>query len=146
MSEVPEEVMRLAGLRGEARQQRDFAEADRLRDEIVARGWYVLDRPDGFELKPVPRRRPVSIVADVHSWPGDYERLFASLTRQPLPDGGFEVIEVVPTIGFGGDCNAALAQADADVVVFVDTSLEATGDVLGTLLVALEDESVAVAG
>ena len=145
-SEPPDAVAKLAEQRAEARQRRDFAAADRLRDEITAAGWQVLDRPDGFELEPVPRRRAASVVADLQSWPEDGERFFASLTAQPLPDGGFEIIEVVPTNGFAWDRNAALGQADADVVVFVDTSLELTGDLLGALLGALGDPSVAVAG
>ncbi len=132
--------------RAEARRQRDFAAADRLRDEIAALGWQVLDRPDGFLLAPVPVPRAVSVLADLHSWPEDGERFFASLSHQPLPGGGFEVIEVVPTFGFAGDRNAALSQADCEVVVFADTSLEATGDLLGTLVAALGDPSVAVAG
>jgi cysteinyl-tRNA synthetase len=35
-----------------ARAQRDFAEADRLRDELVARGWQVRDSADGPRLVP----------------------------------------------------------------------------------------------
>jgi glycosyl transferase family 2 len=146
VGDAPHEIVRLAELRAEARGQRDFATADRLRDEILAAGWQVLDRPDGFELRPLPPRRPVCVVADLHSWPEDGERFFASLTAQPLPDGGFEIVEVVPTNGFAWDRNAALSQADADVVVFVDTSLEVTGDLLGDLLGALDDPAVAVAG
>ena len=39
--------------REEARAARDFAEADRLRDELRARGWEVRDGPSGPELVPV---------------------------------------------------------------------------------------------
>ena len=35
---------------GRARGERDFAEADRLRDELTARGWEVRDTPGGAEL------------------------------------------------------------------------------------------------
>jgi hypothetical protein len=145
-SEPPDAVVSLAEQRAEARRQRDFAAADRLRDEIAAAGWQVLDRPEGFELVPAPRRPAASVVADLHSWPGDGERFVASLRVQLLPDEGVEILEVVPTNGFAWDRNAALSQADADVVVFVDTSLELTGDLLGALLAALDDPTVAVAG
>ena len=42
--------------RERARAARDFAEADRLRDELRARGWEVRDGPDGPELLPLERR------------------------------------------------------------------------------------------
>jgi hypothetical protein len=146
VGDVPHEIVRLAEQRAEARRQRDFAAADRLRDEIVAAGWQVLDRPDGFELVPVSRRPAASVVADLHSWPTDGERFVTSLRAQPLPAEGVEIVEVVPTNGFAWDRNAALAQADADIVVFVDTSLELIGDLLGAVVGALEDPTVAVAG
>ncbi len=139
-------MARLAERRAEARRQRDFAAADGFRDEIAAAGWQVLDTPDGFELVPVRLPPAVSVVADLHSWPDDGERFFASLTAQSPPNGQFEIIELVPTSGFAWDRNAALSQADADIVIFVDTSLELTGDLIGALIAALDDPTVAVAG
>jgi cysteinyl-tRNA synthetase len=50
-----EEVRALAERRAAARAARDFAEADRLRDELGARGWEVRDGPDGPELLPAGR-------------------------------------------------------------------------------------------
>ena len=50
---APEEVVALAEQRGAARAARDFAEADRLRDELRARGWEVRDGPQGAELIPI---------------------------------------------------------------------------------------------
>jgi cysteinyl-tRNA synthetase len=51
---APNELMRLAKLRQEARGRKDFAEADRLRDEILGAGWVVRDvaEPPGFRLVP----------------------------------------------------------------------------------------------
>jgi cysteinyl-tRNA synthetase len=46
----PEEAVELAVLRDAARRDRDWAEADRLRDELRAMGWEVRDGPDGPEL------------------------------------------------------------------------------------------------
>ena len=48
--EAPEEVRALADRREEARAARDFAEADRLRDELAERGWEVRDTADGARL------------------------------------------------------------------------------------------------
>ena len=45
---------RCCARREEARAAKDFAEADRLRDELRARGWEVRDGPAGPELVPVP--------------------------------------------------------------------------------------------
>jgi len=47
------EALELARRREEARAQRDFAEADRLRDELRAGGWEVRDSTGGPELIPV---------------------------------------------------------------------------------------------
>jgi cysteinyl-tRNA synthetase len=48
--EAPEEVRRLAAEREEARANRDFELADRLRDELAAAGWEARDTPEGARL------------------------------------------------------------------------------------------------
>jgi cysteinyl-tRNA synthetase len=48
--DAPAEVVALAERRVEARTGKDFAGADRLRDEIEAAGWDVRDEADGFRL------------------------------------------------------------------------------------------------
>jgi cysteinyl-tRNA synthetase len=45
-----EEDLALLRQRQEARASKDFAAADRLRDQLSARGWQVRDTPDGGEL------------------------------------------------------------------------------------------------
>ena len=49
---VPDEVLALARERQSAREARDWAASDRLRDELRARGWSVADTPEGFRLEP----------------------------------------------------------------------------------------------
>jgi cysteinyl-tRNA synthetase len=51
---APAELVELAERRREARAAKDFAEADRLRDEIAAAGWEVRDiaAPPGYRLVP----------------------------------------------------------------------------------------------
>jgi cysteinyl-tRNA synthetase len=49
--EVPAEIRSLAEARWSARQARDFAESDRLRDAIAAAGYTVRDRKDGYDLE-----------------------------------------------------------------------------------------------
>ena len=48
----PDDVVALARERQAARERRDFAESDRLRDEIGGRGFEVRDGTGGFELYP----------------------------------------------------------------------------------------------
>ena len=45
-------VVELLARRQAARERRDFAEADRLRDEIAERGYAVVDTPEGARLRP----------------------------------------------------------------------------------------------
>jgi len=52
VADAPAEVVELADARERARTARDYAEADRLREEIKAYGWEVRDGPDGPELLP----------------------------------------------------------------------------------------------
>ena len=49
---APPELFALAEQRQRARAERDFTEADRLRDEIAAAGWEVRDVSEGFQLVP----------------------------------------------------------------------------------------------
>jgi cysteinyl-tRNA synthetase len=51
-AEIPAEVVELSEAREQARATRDYGEADRLREQIRARGWEVRDGPDGPELLP----------------------------------------------------------------------------------------------
>jgi len=89
----------------------------------------------------------VSVLVEAQAWPEDAVRFRASLERH-RGDRTVEVVEANqgPGVGFGAAQNRALARATGDVVVLVDTSLELTGDLLGTLVVALDDPTVAVAG
>ena len=49
-ADAPDEMHALARQRQEAREQRDFAESDRLRAEIEAAGWEVRDEAGGYRL------------------------------------------------------------------------------------------------
>ena len=49
---IPDEVLSAAHARAEARSRRDWAEADRLRAEIEAAGWKIVDRGTDFALTP----------------------------------------------------------------------------------------------
>ena len=49
---VPEDITALAQQRWDAKQARNFAEADRIRDELSGKGWLVVDVPGGYSLNP----------------------------------------------------------------------------------------------
>jgi len=51
-TEAPAEGQALAEARQRAREAKDFAESDRLRDELAAQGWIVRDVAGGYELVP----------------------------------------------------------------------------------------------
>ena len=46
-TEIPAEIQALLDQRAEARKAKNWAESDRLRDEIAAAGWAVKDSKDG---------------------------------------------------------------------------------------------------
>ena len=53
MDDIPQQIKELADLRWNAKTRRDWAEADRLRDEVALLGWAVLDTADSYALKPL---------------------------------------------------------------------------------------------
>lgn len=50
--DTPEEILSLADQRQQARKDKNWAEADRLRDELKSKGWVIEDTPNG----PRPKR------------------------------------------------------------------------------------------
>jgi cysteinyl-tRNA synthetase len=113
---IPEAVLTAAHDRSRARAERDWTEADRLRGEIEAAGWTIVDRGTDFALSPttppdvdegarvrygasrnVPARfeEPATGLATVvllaTDWPGDVERALAGL-RTHAPAGTSVVV------------------------------------------------------
>jgi len=108
---IPDEVLSAAHDRSKARAERDWATADRLRGEIEAAGWTIVDRGTDFALSPaapadrdegervrygasrnVPSRfdEPgvglATVVLIATDWPTDVERAVGSL-RATSPEG-----------------------------------------------------------
>ncbi len=50
--DAPAEILAIAQQRWEAKQSKDWSKADELRDELLAKGWQIRDKKDGFELEP----------------------------------------------------------------------------------------------
>jgi cysteinyl-tRNA synthetase len=49
--DVPEEIKALAQARWDAKKAKDFAKADALRKELTAKGWTILDKKDGWDIR-----------------------------------------------------------------------------------------------
>lgn len=183
---APPDVVELAERRAEAREAKDFAAADALRDRIAGAGWQVVDAPGGWQLVPTPQPEPgpagprraadvpsvlerpatadVSVHWVVEGWPEDVVRGIASFrahegardVHHVVADitgaapgsfgAGVEVVSLLPDTGWGAACNAGLRRASGAVVVVMDGSIEAAGDVFGPLEVALNDPGVGLAG
>ena len=113
---IPDEVLSAAHDRSKARAERDWATADRLRGEIEAAGWTIVDRGTDFALSPaapadrdegervrygasrnVPSRfdEPgvglATVVLIATDWPTDVERAVGSL-RAISPEGTSVVV------------------------------------------------------
>jgi hypothetical protein len=126
LAEPPADVVALAEQRSQARADRDFAAADRLRDDIAAAGWAVADAPGGtFTLAEKP---PYDVVASVRDLPdnsarADTHRATVSLVVDGWPGDVRTCVE------------ALLAHTDDDVVVqVVDlANVDGAGDVVHDL-------------
>ena len=190
---IPEEVLSAAHDRAAARAARDWTEADRLRGEIEAAGWKIVDRGTDFALEPahpptvedaglvrygtsaaVPSRLAepavgiATVVLVATDWPDDLRRALERLQAHapagtsilvvadaPSPEqesalpSETDAVEVVRTsdrLGTGAAWNVGIRRATGPVIVILDTSVEATGDVVTPLVGALDDASVGVAG
>ncbi|MEW5991430.1 MAG: glycosyltransferase [Chloroflexota bacterium] len=114
---VPQPVLDAAHARAAARAARDWPEADRLRAEIEAAGWRVVDRGTDFRLEPLhppdladdaglrygrsgavpsrlgdPSTCPVTVVLVATNQPDDLDRAIAAL-RRTVP-GGTQLVVV----------------------------------------------------
>jgi cysteinyl-tRNA synthetase len=191
--DAPEAVRLAAKERAAARAAHDWAMADRLRDEIEAAGWKVIDAGTAYRLElahapdvvasgqtrygrseAVPSRleepavglASVIVVATDHA--GDVLRASAGIVSA-APEGvqlvvvgdrpsaemdtaldeleaTAEVVRTSARLGHGAALNIGLRRSVGPVVVILDASVEATGDLVTPLVAALGDPTVAVAG
>ena len=51
-AQIPADIAALADERAAARKAKNWAESDRIRNELAARGWLVKDTPQGQRLTP----------------------------------------------------------------------------------------------
>ncbi len=116
---IPEDVLTLAHQRAAARAARDWPAADRLRAEIEAAGWKVVDRGTDFALEPA---HPPTVEADGATLYGSSE---AVPSRLADPDAGVASVVLVAT-DWPADLTRALAgvrsglPAGVSIVVVAD--------------------------
>jgi hypothetical protein len=188
VSEIPDDVRRLAAQREEARRAKDFDAADALRDRIMDSGYEVTDTATGPVLSPrraddrpaarsrVYRRSDeVESLLDeqprfdatvqwiVHGWPEDVVRGINSFSKfssghsiqHVVVDlaesavewpGEAEIMQLVPEAGWAAARNTGLRRSAGHIVILADGSIEATGDVVGPLMAALEDGTIGITG
>jgi hypothetical protein len=148
--DAPLGVQELAERRARAREQRDFAAADRLRDEIAAQGWLVRDDADGYTLEPKPRydmlrgvediaeagdasRHRAAVTVIVEGWPGDVDACLSALVEH-LPAGvGVLALDAGNVDGAGDVAQEFTERHDVVDVIHVDVPVR-YGAARGALL------------
>ncbi|HKC19704.1 MAG TPA: glycosyltransferase [Candidatus Dormibacteraeota bacterium] len=171
-----EEAQRLLERRVELRRERQFVEADAVREELRNGGWDVVDSAHGSELQAIKAppqagatKREVTLLTVVHGWLPDAERWLLSVFTHTKADfeavvvdnSGDErikaslsaraaerlrVITLDPPLGFAAAVNAGIDAAAGTVIVLFDPGVELKGDAITPLVHALSDPAVAVAG
>ena len=105
---IPDSVTALAQARMDARAAKDFALADKYRDELLQAGFEVVDVAGGYELKP---KKPYITLA----YPRDIRTidLEKDVTVGLIVDGFTEdALETVKAIKANSDCGVAIISID----------------------------------
>jgi GT2 family glycosyltransferase len=113
----------------------------------------VLDRPATHDasIHWLAQAWPEDIMRGVESFrrhAGDLrvQHVVADLTEGRAWPGQVEVVRLRQDVGWAAGRNAGLRRSAGGIVVVVDGSVEAEGDILGPLIEALADPSVGVTG
>jgi hypothetical protein len=117
--DAPPEVVAAADRRAAARVARDFTEADRLRGEIEAAGWKVIDRGTAFRLEPA-HPSDVDVGGEVRY--GRSDAVPSRLGEPDEPGVTFIVVAREDLVGAARAVRSVLAHesADAEVVLVAD--------------------------
>ncbi|MEP7082980.1 MAG: glycosyltransferase, partial [Chloroflexota bacterium] len=117
---LPPDVRDLLRLRTDARDRRDWAEADALRERLAALGWQVEDGQSGSTVRPIlppatageadtpasrlgePATLATSIQVAAEDHPADLERFARGLAAHPPPDA-WELVVVANSPSFDVD-------------------------------------------
>ena len=127
---LPPDVRRLLDERTEARDTRDWARADAIRDELTDLGWQVEDGPNGTTVRPIlaaadgageaPIDRPATVAASLQvaaeDHADDLARFLRGLSRHP-PSAAWELIVVANGPSFTIDEVLASAPLPVEPVI-----------------------------
>jgi hypothetical protein len=120
IDQVPEAVAEAASRRSDARAARDWATADRLRNEIEAAGWRVVDSGTAYRLEPASAP-DVEVGGEIR-----YGRSDAVPSRLDEPPSGVASVVVVAS-GDPGETGKVLDALGATLPAGVDVTLVADG-------------------
>lgn len=128
-SAMPDDVRALIQRRAEAREARDWARADAIRDDLAARGWEVQDTTAGSTARPIlvspadaaaaggrldePAAVPVSIQVVAEDHADDLARLMRGFAAHPPPVTEWELLIVANAPSF--DLGQVLGSIDLPV-------------------------------
>ncbi|MEY2951280.1 MAG: hypothetical protein RL622_357 [Actinomycetota bacterium] len=125
----------------DARAAKDFALADKYRDELLQAGYEVVDVSGGYELKPKKPYITLAYPRDIR--PIDLEKDAGALFEQM--DKRTYLIAVNPGAAWGDCANVFLEKVQSKYVIIMDPSTRFTGDAIAPVIEELEKgEFVAV--
>ena len=138
---IPDDVLDAAHARSQARAARDWPEADRLRAEIEAAGWRIVDRGTDFALSPAaaptveeaggvrygssaavpslldePSTSVATVVLVATDWPADLERALDGLAETRPSGVGVVVVADGPSPEQAGALDAVAGRPAVEVV------------------------------
>ena len=116
MKEIPKEVIELAEQRKVAKQDKNYALSDSLRDEIVRLGWLVKDVPSGYELSEKPPFNQITHLNDLEKLA---EFSAASATVALLADGWPDDLRIC--------ASGVLDNTDANLVILDLANVDGVG-------------------
>lgn len=96
---IEEELERLGQTRRSARAERNFALADEIRDQILALGYEIIDKPEGFSFAPIEgtpkksKRFPsYQRIGDIRTLPGKSHQVSIALIINGFADDACESV------------------------------------------------------
>jgi len=140
---IPQEVLELAQKRVEARNNKDYALSDQLRDQIATKGYLVKDTATGFELIEKPEfevfenlnsikykqknKCEVTVLLLVDGWLEDTRECVESLTKYSNEQTSILILDLANKEKVGNYLNEIAKSQSRVEVIHVSQSLQEAG-------------------